>query len=179
MSKIKEKREEMNITQEQLAEICGISVRTIQRVEAGMEPKGHTLSVLVKALELEIVDLKESPRSMAHFDNTWLKLINFSSLLLTVAPPLNIVLPLIIMYVKKEFNPMTKQLVTIQILWTIVALVLFMLASFMKNWFDLGSRFILLTMVILVMSNVFIILRNTFEIDKNGKLYFNLNFSII
>lgn len=179
MSRVKEKREELNITQEQLAEKCGVSTRTIQRIEAGTEPKGHTLNVLAKALGVAVSDLKEKPSDVVHRDNTWLKFINFSSLPLTVLPPLNIITPLVIMYAKKEVNVMGKQVVTLQILWTIGAFVLFMLASFMKNWFDLNNRFILVTMIVLVLSNVFIILRNAFELDKRGKLYFDLNFSII
>ena len=116
---------------------------------------------------------------MVHSDHTWLKIINFSSLPLTVLPPLNIVVPLIIMFAKKEVNRMNKQVVTLQIFWTIGAFILFMLASFMKNWFDLGNKLILVTMIVLVLSNVFVILRNSFEIDKRGKLYVDLNFSII
>ncbi len=179
MSKIKEKREELNITQEQLAEKCGVSTRTIQRIEAGAEPKGHTLNALTKALGLEVSDLKESPSVMVHSDHTWLKIINFSSLPLSVLPPMNIVVPLIIMFAKKEVNRMNKQVVTLQIFWTIGAFILFMLASFMKNWFDLGNKLILVTMIVLVLSNVFVILRNSFEIDRRGKLYVDLNFSII
>lgn len=162
-----------------MAEKCGVSTRTIQRIEAGAEPKGHTLSVLTKALDLEASDLKKSPSIVAHSDHTWLKFINFSSLPLTVVPPLNIVVPLIIMYAKNEMNRMNKQVVTLQIFWTIGAFTLFMLASFMKNWFDLGNKFILITMIVLVLTNVFVILRNAFEIDRRGKLYFDLKFSII
>jgi transcriptional regulator with XRE-family HTH domain len=43
MSKLKQIREQQNLTQEELAEKSGISVRTIQRIESGTEPKGHTL----------------------------------------------------------------------------------------------------------------------------------------
>ena len=49
----------------------------------------------------------------------------------------------------------------------------------MKNWFSLGNKFSLVVMVLLALSNVFIILRNTAEIDRKGKLFFKLNFSII
>ena len=179
MSKVKEKREELNITQEQLAEKCGVSTRTIQRIEAGTEPKGHTLNALANVLGLEVSDLKEGPSVVVHSDHSWLKFINFSSLPLTVVPPLNIVLPLIIMYAKKEVNVMSKQVVTLQILWTICAFIIFMLASLIKNWFRFGSKLILIVMILLVLSNVFIILRNAVEIDKKGKLFFRLNLSFI
>ena len=43
MSQLKKIREEKNLTQEKLAQQSGISVRTIQRIEAGTDPKGDTL----------------------------------------------------------------------------------------------------------------------------------------
>ncbi|WP_374364877.1 helix-turn-helix domain-containing protein [Cloacibacterium sp.] len=52
MSKLKQIREQQNLTQEELAEKSGISVRTIQRIESGTEPKGHTLKALSKSLEI-------------------------------------------------------------------------------------------------------------------------------
>lgn len=53
MSKLKKLRELQNLTQEELSEKSGISVRTIQRVETGKDPKGYTLRTLAKALEVE------------------------------------------------------------------------------------------------------------------------------
>ena len=44
-------REQQNLTQEELAEKSGLSVRTIQRIEAGTLPKGYTLKVLAKVQE--------------------------------------------------------------------------------------------------------------------------------
>ncbi len=39
-------REEKNLTQTELAEKSGLSLRTIQRIEAGNVPKGYTLKAL-------------------------------------------------------------------------------------------------------------------------------------
>ncbi|WP_370000154.1 helix-turn-helix domain-containing protein [Winogradskyella sp.] len=179
MSRLKTIREKLNITQEELAEKSGISVRTIQRIEAGTEPKGYTLKSLAKALEIEEKSLLPEQDETIESDLGVLKLINFSALPFTIIPPLNIIVPLIVMFVKKEFNAITKQLVTIQIVWTILAVIIFMAASFLKNWLDLNSKSILVVMIFLLLSNLFIIIRNAFEIDKNGKLFFLLKFSII
>ena len=166
-------------------------MRTIQRIEAGTAPKGYTLKALAKALsvmenELLHVDAIPVPEAIPdqsaipdQTDLTWLKLINLSSLPFTIIPPANIVLPLIIMFAKKQFTPLTRQIVSVQIMWTILSPIIFMLSAFMKNWFDLGNKFTLIIMVLLVLSNVFIILRNTAELDKHKKLYFKLKFSII
>jgi len=179
LSKLKEIREQLNLTQEELSKKSSISIRTIQRIEAGTKPKGQTLKILSKSLGLNENELLGKPELQNEFNFPLIKLINLSSLFFTVIPPINIFLPLIIMFVKKQFNPLTKQIVSIQIVWSIIALIIFMLTSFIKNWLSLGSKFSLVVMVLLVLSNVFIILKNTAEIDKKGKLFFYLSFSII
>jgi transcriptional regulator with XRE-family HTH domain len=179
MTALKQEREKLNITQEQLAEKSGVSVRTIQRIESGIEPKGYTLKSLAEALEINEDKLLKKQKVQGQINIDLLKLINFSSLPFTIIPPVNIFLPLLIMSLKKEFNPMTKQVVTVQIFWTISSIVIFMLSAFMKNWFSMSNKFNLIIMVLLVLSNIYIILRNAFEIDKKGKLFFYLNFSII
>lgn len=179
MSKLKEKREKLNLTQEELSDKSGISVRTIQRIESGSEPKGTTLKILAKTLEINATELLEKADPQIETNTTLLKIISLSSLPFTVFPPVNIVIPLIIMFVKKQFDPLAKQIVSIQILWLIIAGIIFMLSSFMKNWFSLGSKFILVVMVLLVLSNMVIILRNAAELDKKGKLFFRLSFSVI
>ncbi len=187
MSKLKAYREKLNLTQEELTEQSGISVRTIQRIEAGTEPKGQTLKILAKTLgieEKELLTIEEEIVATPEVETpeinySLLKIINLSSLPLTVFPPANIIVPLILMFVLKQNNSLTKQLITVQILWTIASVILFMLGALIKNWFSLGNPFTMIVMVILVLLNVFIILRNTAEIDRNKKLYFKLNFSIV
>jgi transcriptional regulator with XRE-family HTH domain len=190
MSKLKSIREFQNLTQEELAEKSGISVRTIQRIETGKAPKGYTLKVLAKALAIKEQELifekpeKENLEYIEEMDKTQetvlinftkLKLINLSSILFIVIPPFNIIIPLFLMFKLKQKNSHTKQLISIQILWTIVAPIIFMLGIFLK----LGNQFTLLLMVLIVLSNVFIILRNAIEIDKRKKLFYKLNFSMI
>lgn len=186
MSKLKAYREKLNLTQEELTEQSGISVRTIQRIEAGTEPKGQTLKILAKTLGIEEKELlineeiiPISEVEMPEINYSLLKIINLSSLPLTVFPPANVIIPLILMFVLKQNNSWVKQLITVQIFWTIGSVILFMLCALIKNWFSLGNPFTMIIMVVLVLVNVFIILRNTAEIDRNKKLYFSLNFSII
>ena len=154
-------------------------MRTIQRIEAGTEPKGHTLKTLAKALGLKENELLEKNDESDGINYTLLKLINISSLPFAFIPPANIALPIIIMLTKKQFNPLTKQVVSVQILWAVLSVIIFMISSLMKNWFSLGSKFILIIMILLILANVFFILINAAEIDKNKKLYIKLNFSLI
>lgn len=179
MSKLKKIRETHNLTQEELSDKSGISVRTIQRIESGNDPKGQTLKILANSLGVMENELLKETKNSGQINLSLLKIINLSALLFTIIPPVNIVVPLTIMFAKKQFNPMAKQIVSIQILWTINSFIIFMLSSLAKNWFNLGSKFILLIMIFLVLLNVFLILRNAVEIDKKGKLYFRMNFSII
>lgn len=191
MSKLKAIREQKNLTQEELSEKSKISVRTIQRIEAGTEPKGYTLRTLAQALEIEeSALLQDTPQEIPEADEvetiveepipipvnySYIKIINLSSLLFTLLPPLNILVPLLLMFTMKQRNSLVKQIISVQIMWTVMAPVVFMLGIFLK----LGKQFTLILMIIIVLSNIFIILRNASEIDRNKKLYFRLKFSMI
>lgn len=188
--KLKNIRESQNLTQEELSEKSGISVRTIQRIEAGQEPKGYTLRVLAQTLEISEKELQntssetEISQPIVHqpnnekteeIDFSKVKLINLSSLPFVVLPVLNIVVPVILMYVLKMKHPIIKQIISVQILWTIIAPVVFMIGIFLK----LGRQFTLALIVVIILSNLFIIIRNAMEIDRSKKLYYRLNFSFL
>ena len=188
--KLKNIRESQNLTQEELSEKSGISVRTIQRIEAGQEPKGYTLRVLAQTLEISEKELQntssetEISQSIVHqpnnekteeIDFSKVKLINLSSLPFVVLPVLNIVVPVILMYVLKMKHPIIKQIISVQILWTIIAPIVFMIGIFLK----LGRQFTLALIVVIILSNIFIIIRNAMEIDRNKKLRYRLNFSFL
>ena len=84
MSLLLEHREKLNLTQEELAIKSGISVRTIQRIESGVKPKGYTLERLCKALGISKEDLlKEESKKI---NKQLIKYINLSSILLLIVP---------------------------------------------------------------------------------------------
>lgn len=190
MPKLKDYREQQNLTQEELSELSKISVRTIQRIEAGTEPKGHTLKALAKALntsEKDLLNKSETEKSSADInflketeetnaiDYSKIKFSNLSSLMFILLPPLNIFAPLILSHYQKQNNYLIKQIVSVQILWTILAPVIFFCGIFLK----LGRQFTLVLIIMIALSNVFIILRNTAELDRKQKLYFKLKFNIL
>lgn len=191
MSKLKIVREQKNLTQEELSEKSGISVRTIQRIESGIAPKGHTLKALSKTLEIletELTDKTEGNRVVEKpeelivksqteigIDFQKIKLINLSSILFVMLPPLNILVPLLLFYALKQKNHLTRQIISLQIIWTILAPIIFMLGILLK----LGRSFTIVILIIIVLSNVFLILRNLSEIDRNKRLRYKLNFNII
>ncbi len=58
--KILELRQQKGLTQEELVEQCNISVRTIQRIEAGETmPRIYTIKTILSALDRDLDDLKE------------------------------------------------------------------------------------------------------------------------
>jgi transcriptional regulator with XRE-family HTH domain len=179
MSILLELREKLNLTQEELAEKANISVRTIQRIEAGTKPKGFTLEALSNALGVSKNVLLEDKIESNKSNKQLIKYINLSSIILIIIPLGNIVLPLIIMYWKKEINTVTKQIISIQILWTLASFILIIASSFLKNWFSLSNQITTFTILILLVVNLYIILRNTLAIEKNDSLHIRLNFSIL
>jgi len=191
MSELKKIREKRNLTQEELAEKSGISVRTIQRIEAGTTPKGYTLKTLAESLEVsendlltsetikeeividEVIDTTEENHSL--FNSGLIKIINLSSLPFAWLPIANFLLPLLIMFFTKEKSPIVKQIISLQIFLAIISPIIFMLIALLK----LGSVSVMITMIVLVLANVYIILRNAYEIDKKQSLRYKLNFSFI
>ena len=179
MSKLKSIREQKNLTQEELASKSGISARTIQRIESGTIPKGYTLKALASTLEIEPEDLLNGSSAAETVDVFLIKLINLSSLLIVFLPFGSILVPLIIMYFTKQFNKLTRQLISLQIFCTIISGILVVLSGIVKKWMNWDNNVTMFVIVLVLLTNVFIILRNTAEIDKHGKLYFKLKFNII
>ena len=190
MSALKRIRETKNLTQEELAQKSGLSVRTIQRVEAGMLPKGYTLKALARTLdipeedllnikivqqEIETVELPGTITENYSANLALAKIINLCSIPVAWLPIANFMVPLLIMFFTKEKSRIIKQIISLQIILSIVCPVIFMIVALLK----LGSRAVIITMVLLVLSNIYIILRNAYEIDKKGCLYYKLNFSFL
>jgi transcriptional regulator with XRE-family HTH domain len=89
--KINELRQAKGLTQEQLAEKCEVSPRTIQRIESGeVDPRAYTLQCLSEALDFDF--LKDQTTN----ENLWLALLHLSSVI-----PL-LVFPLLLWSWKKE-----------------------------------------------------------------------------
>lgn len=56
LKRLKERREELGVTQEQLAELAGVGLRTVKEIDAG---KGNpTVSTLLKLADVLGMDLK-------------------------------------------------------------------------------------------------------------------------
>lgn len=179
MSQLAKLREELNITQEELAVKANVSVRTIQRIEAGAKLKGYTLESISNVLGVSKDELNGKSIVINENDKQLVKLINLSSLPFVIVPFASIIVPLIIMFLKKKFTPITKQIISVQILWTILSVVFILLSVFLKKWFSLKNAFTLIIIGTVVLFNVFLIIRNAMELDRNGNLKIRTNFNLI
>ncbi len=62
------------ISQEQLAQMSGLSVRTIQRIESGHQPSPETLKCLAAALEVDVLTLTQEHFIMDKQSGNWQQL---------------------------------------------------------------------------------------------------------
>ncbi|HVW98727.1 MAG TPA: helix-turn-helix transcriptional regulator [Mucilaginibacter sp.] len=61
---VKAGRMEKNYTQQQLAELCGISLRSVQRIERGaVSPRQYTLNVLASILDIDFSERQSIPET--------------------------------------------------------------------------------------------------------------------
>lgn len=122
--RVKELRNRKGLSQEQLAENSGLSLRTIQRIENGeTEPRGETLKRLMNALDAAPDDLMDW--NIVE-DKGFLTALNLSALGFFVFPLLGILIPLILWISKKDklkdINKTGKEILNFQITWTILVL---------------------------------------------------------
>jgi transcriptional regulator with XRE-family HTH domain len=81
--KVAELRQQKGLTQEQLAERCEVSARTIQRIESGeVDPRAYTLHCLGEALEFDF-----GAENTAN-ENLWLTILHLSSAIPILIIPL-------------------------------------------------------------------------------------------
>lgn len=115
--KIKELRAQQGYSQEQLANLTELSLRTIQRIENGeTEPRGDSLIRLANSFGVtpnDLIDWQEQE------DRGFLALMNLSALSFIVFPLFGVIIPLALWILKKEkikdVNSVGKKLLNFQI----------------------------------------------------------------
>lgn len=127
--KVKELRTRKGLSQEQLAELAQINLRTVQRIEGGeTEPRGDTLKRIANALNItsdELIDWAERE------DNAFLAFLNISALCFIPFPLLGVIVPLAIWMMRKDkirnISQVGKRLLNFQISWCLVVFILYAL----------------------------------------------------
>jgi len=185
-NRIKNLRIRKGLSQEELAEVSGLSLRTIQRIENGeTEPRGDSLKRLATAFEVspdEILDWD------IYEDKGLLIGLNLSALSFIVFPLLGILVPLIIWVSKKDkvrnINGIAKSILNFQITWVMVLFgwYILMISGFMfrlKFMHLVSSGLItngiflnLFVIVFLYAFNILLVLVNTFRINNQKDVKF-------
>ncbi len=81
--KVSELRQQKALTQERLAELCEVSLRTIQRIESGeVDPRAYTVHCLGKALDFDFGEQNTMHESL------WLAALHVSSVFNVLLVPL-------------------------------------------------------------------------------------------
>jgi transcriptional regulator with XRE-family HTH domain len=150
---LKEHRLAKHMSQQDLADHSGISLRTVQRIEK-KESAGspYVMRALCKALGIETDSIlqradydehKELQADIVEADplNKYLKYINASSLSVLLFPFLNLVVVTgTYLILKKRFvipNDRTtaQKILSLQILWSVTTLIMLILTPLIDHWF--------------------------------------------
>nr|WP_297306545.1 helix-turn-helix domain-containing protein [uncultured Flavobacterium sp.] len=169
--KISQIRKQKALSQEQLAELSKVNVRTIQRIENNeTTPRGATLKLLCDALEItpdEIVNFEKTQ------DNSFVIWLHLSVLLGFVLPLGNIILPLILWLTNKNridnVDKQGKNILNFQILYSVISFLLVFFGAFGKIIHletPLSFESLLLSVVFLYIFNFIYPIINAIRISK-------------
>lgn len=136
--KILQLRDERKISQEELSEASGISVRTIQRIEKDeVSPRPYTARKLLKALNVSIEEFNSDSNNNSNFyieESTKLNRFIILNFLVFLLPVIFLIL-LIVIWKKgkwsKTSNLICKTILSFQIIWTILSITIILLTPFL------------------------------------------------
>ncbi|KAF2333372.1 helix-turn-helix domain-containing protein [Flavobacterium nitrogenifigens] len=172
-NKVKLLREEKNMTQNELAEKSGLSLRTIQRIEAGNILKGFTLKTIAEALQTDPENLIVKKEN-AQIDRA--KLINLSVLSGLIIPFGSIIFPLILTYkTKDETNKeLGKQIASVQIVLSLVISLLMILSPFIQKIFTLKFPLFIIPLIAYLGLKLLIVFLNGISLNQKQELSIKL-----
>lgn len=172
-NKIQILREAKNLTQTELAEKSGLSLRTIQRMEAGNIPKGFTLKAIAQSLETEpeyLIAIEENTK----IDRA--KLINLSALSGLVLPYGGIIFPLILTYKTKDQKnkELGKSIVSIQILFAVILSISMIISPFIQKALSIKFPLFIIPLLTIICIKIFVILKNGISLNQKNDLCIKL-----
>ncbi|MGG5211079.1 helix-turn-helix domain-containing protein [Chryseobacterium sp. MIQD13] len=172
-------REKKNMTQAELAERSGLSLRTVQRIEAGNIPKGFTLQAIARTLETEPGDLIFTAEEKSTVDRA--KLINLSALLGLIIPFGGVIFPLILTYKTKDpFNKdLGKNIVSIQIILAVIISVLMIISPFIQKSLSIKTPLFLIFLIAFLCLKLLVIIKNGICLNTKEDLCIKLKTSFL
>lgn len=172
-NKVKILREEKNMTQNELAEKSGLSLRTVQRIEAGNILKGFTLKTIAQALETEPEKLFNKAD---FFDAERAKIINISIMMGSVIPFGSIIIPLILTNKSKDSKTkeIGKQIVGVQIILSLALAILLIVSPFLQKAFSLQFPLFLVPLIGSLCLKLIVVLVNGISLNQKQELAIKL-----
>lgn len=185
--KLKHFRRISCLSQEKLAELSGISIRTIQRIEEGSsEGSGFTIAALAKALNINTIDLIQPglqsglPSSTDNISK--LKMLNLSAIALIVIPFANVLFPGYLFWKNRQDEQVKEigsRILSFQIFWALGTLVLSILvpALLLLLFSSLRTGSIPLYVPIYFLSafaNIFFVIHFAININKQQPILENI-----
>ncbi|MBD2705682.1 helix-turn-helix domain-containing protein [Spirosoma sp. BT702] len=130
--RLKTFRRQRNLSQEELANLSGLSLRTIQRLEKSESVgSAYSLRTLARAFQLNPEDLMAPQSSLNTISNPAslanLLRLNWSALAGIILPLANIVLPAILLWRYRHdqlLRQQGQQIINFQIIWTLTTLLM-------------------------------------------------------
>ena len=173
-SKVKLLREQKNLTQTELAEKSGLSLRTIQRIESGQSLKGFTLKAIAQTLEIEPENLFSKEEENIQIDRA--KLINFSALAGLIIPFGGIIFPAILTYRTQDSvnRELGKSVIGVQIILAFVISVLLILSPFIQHWFSIRFPLFLVPLMAFIILKLWIVIKNGISLNQTNQLSIKL-----
>ncbi|OOQ60789.1 helix-turn-helix domain-containing protein [Mucilaginibacter pedocola] len=181
---IKELRILKGLSQEKLAELAKISLRTVQRIEnSETEARGHSLQQIAAALETTPEQLagtteKHITPQPVPEGKTYLATLDLSALSFIIFPLLGLVIPFILWMIKRGQIPnidrVAKRALLIQSVWCLFVGYLYSVLLTGSPFFSIGqlgkAETLLVTAVVLYFGNIVLILINTFRSGRNKEI---------
>lgn len=122
--KIASIRKKKALSQEDLAELSGVSTRTIQRIENNSsKPRPSTIQLLTRILEFDYPEERQTEKTEFRIQSSLLKKVNFSVLAGLFIPFGNILLPLAFWLKGKSLgivDDLGKKIISLQIYITVL-----------------------------------------------------------
>lgn len=171
-------REKRHFTQNELAQKSGLSLRTIQRIEAGNIPKGFTLKTLANVFETEPVKLLPAIESIK-VDRA--KLINLSSAFGLIIPFAGVIIPFILTSKTTDDRNkiLGKSIVSVQLLLSVVLSISLILSPFIQKRLALHFPLFLFPLLLILGVKLSVIILNGISLNKRNDLYKYLKINYI
>lgn len=178
-NKVKILREQKNLTQTELAEKSGLSLRTVQRIESGSPLKGFTLNAIAKTLDSEPQHLFLDPEENAAIDRA--KLINLSALSGLIVPYGGVIFPMILTYRTKDQKnrELGKGILGVQIVLAAVLSILMIASPFVQHAFSIKFPLFLIVLIVFLGAKLLVILKNGISLNQKHELSIKLKINFL